>query len=106
VPPVGLPGGRGIPSFMPEWHLTSGLLAFVGLANKRRKAYDAIVDEGRKRVLLIAASILAARKLSQFDSGAKVPATICAIADAIRWAEQIMQEIDKRWPAKVDARPT
>jgi hypothetical protein len=25
------------------------------------------VDEGRKRVLLIAASILAARKLSQYD---------------------------------------
>jgi hypothetical protein len=35
-------------------------------------------------VLLIAASILAARKLSQFDSGAQVPATVSAIADAIR----------------------
>ena len=30
------------------------------------------VDEGRKRVLLIAASILAARKLAQYDSGARV----------------------------------
>jgi len=29
------------------------------------------VDEGRKRVLLIAASILAARKLAQFDGGKK-----------------------------------
>jgi len=28
-----------------------------------------------------------------------VPATICAIADSIRWAEQIMDEIDRRWPA-------
>jgi len=27
------------------------------------------VDEGRKRVLLIAASILGARKLAQFDGG-------------------------------------
>jgi hypothetical protein len=44
------------------------------------------VDEGRKRVLLIAASILAARKLAQ---GKRVPATICAIADSIRWAEEI-----------------
>ena len=56
------------------------------------------VDEGRKRVLLIAASILAARKLAQHGSEAQVPATICAIADAIRWAERIMNEIDRRWP--------
>jgi hypothetical protein len=34
------------------------------------------VDEGRKRVLVIAAGILAARKLAQFDGGKKVPATI------------------------------
>jgi hypothetical protein len=57
------------------------------------------VDEGRKRVLLIAASILAARKLAQFG-GARVPATICAIDDAIRSAEQIMRAIDERWPLK------
>jgi hypothetical protein len=31
------------------------------------------MDEGRKRVLLIAAAILAARKLSQYDGGKKVP---------------------------------
>lgn len=58
------------------------------------------MDEGRKRVLLIAASILAARKLSQYDGGKKVPATISAVADAVRWAEQIMQAIDERWPVK------
>ena len=58
------------------------------------------MDEGRKRVLLIAASILAARKLAQYDGGNKVPATICAISDAIRWAEQIMLEIDQHWPVK------
>jgi len=56
------------------------------------------VDEGRKRDLLIAASILAARKLAQYGSEAQVPATISAIADSIRWAERIMQEIDRRWP--------
>ena len=49
-------------------------------------------------MLLIAASILAARKLAQYGSEAQVPATISAIADAIRWAERIMQEIDRRWP--------
>jgi hypothetical protein len=50
--------------------------------------------------LLIAASILAARKLAQHEPGARVPATICAIADSIRWAEQIMDEIDRRHPLK------
>jgi hypothetical protein len=60
------------------------------------------VDEGRKRVLLIAASILAARKLAQYDGVAtsRVPATVAAISNAIRWAEQIMTEIDQRWPAR------
>jgi hypothetical protein len=61
------------------------------------KLFD--VDEGRKRVLLIAASILAARKLAQFDGGRKVPATVSAIVDAVRWAEEIMKAIDERWPA-------
>lgn len=58
------------------------------------------MDEGRKRVILIAASILAARKLAQYDGGKRVPATVCAITDAVRWAEEIMKEIDERWPVK------
>jgi hypothetical protein len=58
------------------------------------------VDEGRKRVILIAASILAARKLAQYDGGKRVPATMSAIADAVRWAEEILKEIEQRWPAR------
>jgi hypothetical protein len=46
------------------------------------------------------ASILAARKLAQYDGGTRVPATINAVADAVRWAEQIMVEIDRRRPLK------
>ena len=69
------------------------------MANIKRKCYTAGVDEGRKRVLLIAASILSARKLAQYDSGARVPATVAAVADAVRWAERIMEEIDRRHPA-------
>jgi len=57
-----------------------------------------LMDECRKRVLLIAASILAARRLAQFEGGARVSDTICAISDSIRWAEEIMAEIDRRWP--------
>jgi hypothetical protein len=61
------------------------------------------MDEGRKRVLSIAASILAARKLAQYDGGTRVPATITAIAAAVRWAEEIMWAIDVRWPSKPNA---
>jgi hypothetical protein len=43
------------------------------------------VDEGRKRVLLIAASILAARKLADWD-GRPSPASESAIANAIATA--------------------
>jgi hypothetical protein len=56
------------------------------------------MEEGRKRVILIAASILAARKLAQYEGGTRVPATVSAIADAVRWAEMIMVEIDRTWP--------
>lgn len=49
---------------------------------------------------MIAAAILAARKLAQYDGGKRVPATVSAIADAIRWAEEILKMIDERWPVK------
>jgi len=56
------------------------------------------VDESRERVLGIMASILAARKRAQYEGGKRVPATMSAINDAVRWAEEIMKEIDSRWP--------
>jgi hypothetical protein len=58
------------------------------------------VDESRKRVIAVMASILAARKLAQYDPVRRVPATMSAIADAVRWAEEILKEIDQRWPCK------
>jgi hypothetical protein len=51
-------------------------------------------------VLLIAAAILGARKLSSLDPSKRVPATVSAISDAVRWAERLMEEIDERWPEK------
>jgi hypothetical protein len=54
------------------------------------------MDEGRKRDLLIAASILAAWKLAQWD-GKSSPASEIAISDAITTAERIMAKIDSRW---------
>jgi hypothetical protein len=44
------------------------------------------------------AAILAARKLAQYDGEKRVPATVAAISDAVRWAEEIMRAIDERWP--------
>ena len=46
------------------------------------------------------AAILAARKLSQLEGGqaGRTPAKICAIADAVRYAEEILKEIDHQWP--------
>ena len=61
----------------------------------------AAVDEGRKRVIGIMAAILAARKLAQYEGGTRVPATVSAITDAVRWGEQIMAEIDRRYPAEL-----
>ena len=54
------------------------------------------MDESRKRVIGIMAAILAARKLAQYDGGNRVPATVGAVADAIRWAQRIVEEIDRR----------
>jgi hypothetical protein len=51
-----------------------------------------------KRVLLIAATILAARKLAQFDK--PCPGVESAIADGIKMAEKIMRKIDALYPAK------
>jgi len=62
------------------------------------------MDEARKRVLGIMAAILAARKPAQFDGGKRVPATVAAISDAVRWAEEIMKEIDGRWSANSQPR--
>jgi hypothetical protein len=55
------------------------------------------MDESRKRVIGVMAAILAARKLAQYDGGKRVPATVCAISDAVRWAEEIMKEVDERF---------
>lgn len=56
------------------------------------------MDEGRKRVLLIAASILAARKLGDWKGGPMSPREVSVIGDAVRIAQRIMQRIDNEFP--------
>jgi hypothetical protein len=62
---------------------------------------DGAMSEGRKRVLLIASSILAARRLAELD-GKKPTAYAVAyetcISNAIADAEKILRQIDCRWP--------
>jgi cation transporter-like permease len=58
------------------------------------------VNESRKRVILIAAAILAARKLASCDPDRRVPASITAISDSVKWAALLMREIDERWPER------
>lgn len=53
------------------------------------------MDESRKRVIGIMASILAARKLAAYDGWKRVPATVSAIEDAIKWAEEILSRMRK-----------
>lgn len=55
------------------------------------------MDEGRKRTIGIMAAILAARRLAQFDGVKRVPATICAVDDAMRWSEEIMKKSDEEF---------
>jgi len=62
------------------------------------------MDEGRKRVLLIAAFILAARNLAQWD-GRPSPAVEACIANAIATAERIMAKIDRLWPTAQSQSP-
>jgi hypothetical protein len=62
--------------------------------------YDAEMDESRKRVIGVMAAILAARKLAPYDGGKRIPATVAAISDAVRWAEAIMREVDERFPSR------
>ena len=54
------------------------------------------MDEGRKRTILIAASILLAREWSQWK-GKPSPALDAAVADAITLAENILRRIDIRF---------
>lgn len=67
------------------------------MAKQKRIYFPLLMDEGRKRVLLIAAAILAARKLAAWD-GRPSPAVECAITDAVALAERILSKIDAKWP--------
>jgi hypothetical protein len=55
------------------------------------------MDEQRKYALLFAATILAARKLAQYDK--PCPAIEATISNAVTMAEKIMSKIDAKYLA-------
>jgi hypothetical protein len=57
------------------------------------------MDEGRKRVLSIAASILVARKLLDESVNRHSPRSMCVINGVI-WAKWILEEIDRLFPTR------
>jgi hypothetical protein len=57
------------------------------------------MNDLRRGALLIAAAILAARRIALCE-GKSSPALESAIADSITNAERILARIDSRWPVK------
>jgi hypothetical protein len=58
------------------------------------------VDEETKHAILIAASILAVRRLAQIGETKPSPALNAAIHDAVVLAERILQKVDALFPQK------
>jgi hypothetical protein len=57
------------------------------------------MDEWKRYALLLAATILAARKLASLsDTKGSTPAKLCAVESAIDQARFILDRIDRRWP--------
>jgi hypothetical protein len=46
------------------------------------------------------AAILSGCKLTQYDGGKSIACDGRSRLDAVRWAEEIMREIDRKWPDK------
>jgi hypothetical protein len=62
------------------------------------------MSEERKFAILVAATILSARKLAELENPDKPsPKKIATVETAIRHAAYILEEIDRKWPTKAPA---
>jgi hypothetical protein len=62
------------------------------------------MTEERKFAILIAATIMSARRLAELENPDKPsPKKIATVETAIRHAAYILGEIDKKWPTKAPA---
>jgi hypothetical protein len=58
------------------------------------------MTEERKYAILLAATILSARKLAELDSDKPSPAKVYVINTAIEKAKFILDRIDEKWPTR------
>jgi hypothetical protein len=58
------------------------------------------MTEMRKMMLLLSATILAARKLAALETDRPSPAKYTTVDRAIEQAKFILQRIDERWPSE------
>lgn len=62
------------------------------------------MSEERKSAILIAVTILSARKLAELEDPDKLtPKKVGTVETAMRHAAYILSEIDKKWPTKAPA---
>lgn len=62
------------------------------------------MTEERKFAILIAATILSARKLAELENPDRPsPKKVATVETAIRHATYNLEEIDKKWPTKAPA---
>jgi len=71
-------------------------LATLGEDKAKHLCYGLPMSEARKHALLLAATILAARKVAQYDK--PCPAVEATISDAITMAEKILCKIEAKYP--------
>lgn len=83
------PSKRAVP-MAPHAYASVAIRSSLGEFTANTLCYRVGMNEGRKRVILIAASIIAARRLADWNGVPAAPKQIAAIADSVRIAEKIM----------------
>jgi hypothetical protein len=61
-----------------------------------RTSLENSMDQQRKYAILVSASIFAVRPLADWNGAANTPRSVSAIDEAIRKAEKLLSEIERR----------
>ncbi len=93
--------GNPFPEFWNLFGVSNYDLLYSGLRLPPHILAEFPMSEERKFAILIAATILSARKLAELENPDKPsPKKIATVETAIRHAAYILGEIDKKWPSK------
>ena len=69
------------------------------IGKQKAKVVNFRRGRGTKRLMLIPSPIIAARRLAQGERVNDSPRSRFTISEAVAWADRIMREIDRKWPA-------